>query len=118
VCSSDLGAQGAGTINSNAANFNPTLSGGSGNSISILSESPQALLAAATISTEALKQANEAAGALANYGQQSEAAARQLAASTTATASDQGTKFIVAVGLVAVLGVGVWLWVKHKGAPK
>lgn len=107
-----LGNQGSGSTNLNSANYNPSLNGGTGNSITILSESPGALAAAQAATKEAIDAATQAGQTVADYGNQSEAAARELAASTTATASEQGTKFILVVGALIVIGIGVWFYFK------
>lgn len=110
-----VGNQGSGSSNLNSSLTNPAIYGGTGNAVSITSESPQALAAAASIAQEAIRYASENAQAVANYGQQSEYAARELAKSTTATASEQGTQFILAIGILAVIGLGVYLYARKRG---
>lgn len=94
--------------------FQASLVNSQGNSISIVSESPQALAAAADITARAIDTASKAAQYAISVGAQQQEAARELAKSTTATASDQGTKFIGMIGVLILAGFGVWVFGGRK----
>lgn len=90
---------------------------GTGNTLTVTQESPQAISALlSTVTTTLATQAGvtQSAFDLANTINKK---SLDIAEAGTATASQQGTDFMVKVGLVIVLGLGIWWAVKasNKG---
>lgn len=111
---SQAGNIGQGTTLSNSQLLTPTITGAQNATVSITAESPQALAAAASIAREAIEQSAAASQSALDISARQEDAARQLAKDTTATASEQGTKFILGFGAVVIIGLAVWAYAKKK----
>lgn len=99
--------------------FQPTIHG-QDNSVSFVSESPQALQTAEAIAGRSIQTAERAAMASLAQGAEEQASARELAKASTATSSEQFNKLILYIfgGVVAVaIVVGVFFgFKKHKAA--
>lgn len=104
-------------IQGGSAAYQPTIQG-TNNSVSIVTESPQALAAAAEITYRAIDAASKAAQYAIGVGAEQFESSRELAERSTATSSEQGTKFVAVLGAIAVVLVGVWVFGDKKQGAK
>jgi len=100
--------------NLNTANVNLSLMGAENNSLTFEMESPQALaLASDTVQSSLALQAKQN-DSIMGLAFQSEENARQLVRASTATASDQGSKFILVLGVLVIVALAVWGFFTRK----